>query len=356
MKIRGTFGTALFLLTVGGGAISCGGSPGSSVGSGGAVSVGGLGGIAGAGGSAGGGAGGSTAVAGGTSARGGAGAGGSTAVAGGTLDPPVAGYHRVFLQDFTTMASLQVNPWDMGSGIWIAHTPAAKDWFTFIDPVDNNNPFGIGDGQLTIRVAKRGYGDPNNWFSGYSGGLLSSMDGSGNGFAQQYGYFECSMWCPGGPNTWPAFWLLDRPSLIAPNKAGAEIDIVEEYGNWGTPPKDLQPDNYMATWHRWANGDGSDGGDEHAVSAPGLTAGYHRFGVDIEPDTIVWYYDRTEIWRTPTYDEAKRPMFLLLNLALGGGTYNNAAGDDYDWNLTPNPSDLKVAYVAVWASPNSPNY
>jgi hypothetical protein len=49
-------------------------------------------------------------------------------------------------------------------------------------------------------------------------------------------------------------------------------------------------------------------------------------------------------------------MFLLLNLALGGGTHNNAAGDDYDWNLTPNPSDLRVAYVAVWASPNSPNY
>jgi hypothetical protein len=35
------------------------------------------------------------------------------------------------------MASLQVNPWDMGSGIWIAHTPSAKDWFTFIDPVDD---------------------------------------------------------------------------------------------------------------------------------------------------------------------------------------------------------------------------
>jgi hypothetical protein len=49
------------------------------------------------------------------------------------------------------MASLQVNPWDIGSGIWIAHTLSAKDWFTFIDPVDNYNPFGIGDGQLTIQ-------------------------------------------------------------------------------------------------------------------------------------------------------------------------------------------------------------
>ena len=57
------------------------------------------------------------------------------------------------------------------------------------------------------------------------------------------------------------------------------------------------------------------------MSEPGLTAGYHRFGVDIEPDTIVWYYDRTEVWSASTYDEAKRPMFVLLDLALGGGTY-----------------------------------
>jgi beta-glucanase (GH16 family) len=262
----------------------------------------------------------------------------------------------VFLQDFTTMATLSVNPSTMGTGTWIAHTPSSQDWFTFIDPVDNFDPFGIGDGQLTIRVAKRGYGDPNNWFAGYSGGLLSSMDGAGNGFAQQFGFFEASMWCPGGPNTWPAFWLLDRPSLITSGTAGAEIDIVEEYGNWGTPPNDLQPDNYTTTWHRWANGNGSDEAQGSSVSEPGLTAGYHRFGVDIEPDTIVWYYDRTEVWSASTYDEAKRPMFVLLNLALGGGTYNNATATGYDWNLTPNPSDLRVDYVAVWASPNSPNY
>ena len=273
-----------------------------------------------------------------------------------TPDPPVTGYRIVFLQDFTTIVTLAVNPTNMGSGTWIAHTPSNKDWFTFIDPVDNYDPFGIGDGQLTIRVAKRGYGDPNNWFAGYSGGLLSSMDGAGNGFAQQYGFFEASMWCPGGPNTWPAFWLLDRPSLITPSIAGAEIDIVEEYGNWGTPPNDLQPDNYTATWHLWANGNGNDDGQDSAVSEPGLTSGYHRFGADVEPDYIVWYYDRTEVWRAPTYVEAQRPMFLLLNLALGGGTYNNATGTDYDWTLTPNPSDLRVAYVAVWASPNSPNY
>jgi len=165
-----------------------------------------------------------------------------------------------------------------------------------------------------------------------------------------------SMWCPGGLNTWPAFWLLDAMSLVTGGIAGAEIDIVEQYGNWGSPPDNADPNNYMATWHLWANGTGSNAGEGFPVAAPGLVDGYHQFGVDIEPDSIVWYYDRTEVARAPAYDEVKRPMYLLLNLALGGGTYNNAAHDGYDWNLTPDPSDLKVRYVAVWASPNSPNF
>jgi hypothetical protein len=298
-------------------------------------------------GAAGGGAG---AVGGGTGAMGG---GGSAASDGGSAIPaaPVAGYRLVFSQDFTTMTSLSVNASSLGSATWIAHTPTNGDWFTFIDPMGNLNPFGIGDGKLTIRVAKRGYGDPNNWFGGFSGGLLSTVDQSGTGFAQQYGWFEAEMWCPPGRNTWPGFWLNDRMSLTQ-GGPGAEIDILEQYGNWGSPGA-WDPDNYMATWHRWASPHTY---DASAIHKPGLTSGYHRFAVDIEPDNIIWYYDRVEVWRAPTYAEARHELYVLVNLALGGGTYNNAAGDGYDWSLTTDPTDLKVRYIAVWASPNSPNY
>jgi hypothetical protein len=264
--------------------------------------------------------------------------------------PPKRNYRLAWAQDFTILtdySQLKVSPGDtpIGSNTWYAHTPANLDWFTFIDPVSNYNPFGIGNGFLTIRVAKRGYGDPNNWFGGYSGGLLSSTDRHGAGFTQQYGYFEAAIWCPGGLNTWPAFWLTST--------GGAEIDVMEQYGNWGSPPNNAQPDNYVVTWHDW-NGEHRTNGAP--IRKPGLTQGFHTFGVDIEPDVIIWYYDRVEVWRAPTYDEAKSPFNVMVNLALGGGTYNNAAHNGYDWSLTPNPSDLKVKYVAVWASPNSPNY
>lgn len=267
-------------------------------------------------------------------------------------------YQQVWAQDFTkmtTLAQLGVSANNMGTGTWIAHKPGGGDWFTFADPTGDFHPFGVGNGYLTIRVQKDGH-DPNNWFAGYSGGLLSSLDGAGKGFAQQYGYFECSMWVPGGPNTWPAFWLLDAPAVTDKKLSAAEIDITESYGNWGTGPGQKPPGDPLedsVTWHRWTNpatGNGS------FTKEPGMTTGFHTYGCDVEPTGITWYFDRQKIWWAPIYPEAERPLYVLVNLALGGGNHNNAKGDNYEWNLTPNPSDLKVKYVAVWASPASPNY
>jgi hypothetical protein len=274
----------------------------------------------------------------------------------GPLNPK---HQSVFVQDFTQMKTLAVAPHLIGKGTWIAHTPSYSDWFAFADPSGDGDPFSLKGGYLTIRVQKDGH-DPNNWFAGYSGGLLSSMDEKGAGFAQKYGYFEASMQTPGGPNTWPGFWLLDAPTLTDKTLSeGAEIDITESYGNFGTgagqkPAGD--PEQNGLAWHRWGHNGAPGSGDGIFVKGPGITTGFHTYGVDVEPDFITWYFDRKQIWRIPTFASARRPMFVLVNLALGGGTHNNADGSAYDWALTPIPSDLKVKYIAVWSSPNSPNY
>lgn len=93
-------------------------------------------------------------------------------------------------------------PHDIGAGTWIAHTPSSQDWFTFQDPGPDFHPFHLGPDGLTIRVQKDCH-DPHYWFGGYSGGLLSSMDGHGKGFAQQYGYFEACLQTPGTPTPGP---------------------------------------------------------------------------------------------------------------------------------------------------------
>ncbi|MDB5327202.1 MAG: exsH 1 [Phycisphaerales bacterium] len=257
------------------------------------------------------------------------------------------------------MTSLSVSahgPIGPGGSTWVAHKPDGGDWFAFSDPAGKLSPFDVDSDGLTIRVQKNG--DPNNGFNGYTGGLLSSLDHDGNGFAQQYGYFEVSMQTPGGPNTWPAFWLLSRNGLVNPSIDVAEVDVTESYGNYGAGPNNSpagDPNVTTAAWHQW-NANGTQSSDGHPVEVGGFSTGYHTYGVDIEPTGLTYYVDRQVAWTAPIFEAAKQPMYVLLDLALGGGSYNNAAGTGYDWNLTPAINDLHVQYVSVWASPASPNY
>jgi len=281
------------------------------------------------------------------------------------LSPPsfASNYKLVFNQDFTTMTNLSqlgVNASTMGTGTWIAHTPTNQDYFTFENPSANYKPFGVGNGYLDIRVQQDG-NDPNNWFGGFSGGLLSSMDSSGAGFAQQYGYFECSMWTPGSPNSWPAFWLLSAPNLKNHSLPYmAEIDVMESYGNYKTGPNQTPPGNpnaYSVAWHNWGRNDSVPTSQEGIfLDETGLTSGYHSYGVDVEPTGINWYFDRQLVWHAAIFPAAQQPLLAMVNLALGGGNHNDSKGAAYNWALTPNPTDLKVQYIAVWASPHSPNY
>jgi beta-glucanase (GH16 family) len=268
-------------------------------------------------------------------------------------------YQMVWDQNFSAMTTQsQLNAVagsSMGTGTWVCHTPWNGDWFPFADPTGTTNPFSVGNGYLDIRVQQNA--STSNGFDGYTGGLLCSMDKYANGFAQKYGYFEASMKTPGGANTWPAFWLCSN--AIA-NGNSAELDVTESYGNWGAGKNNSpagNPNYTEATWHQWlgAGGQNSNGASE-LVSNPGLTAGYHTYGVDVEPTGISWYVDRQKFWTSPIFDAANQPLYVLLNLALGGGNYNNSNGTGYNWALTPSPSDLDIKYVAVWASPNSPNY
>jgi Glycosyl hydrolases family 16 len=288
--------------------------------------------------------------------------------------PPWGGdYKLVWSQDFTTMTSDDqigvVAGRSLGkSDIWISHYSNGMDDADFVDPHGHDQPFGIdgggkGSNYLTIRAQK----DPThaNGANGvFTCGTLSSQDTNGNGFAQQYGYFEASMWVPNvpsatnhdAPNTHPAFWVLAHNS--GASGGAAEIDATESYGNWGTGPKQNppgDPNNSSMTWHDWFK-DGSKNQSKNSfVNRPNMTTGFHQYGVDVEPTGITWYYDRQKVWSAPVYPDAQVPLGVLVTLALGGGNFNNPANNNYDFSLTADPSDMKVQYVAVWASPNSPN-
>ena len=63
----------------------------------------------------------------------------------------------------------------------------------------------VANGAATIAAQNTG--------SGWTGGVLSSVDSSINGFTQEYGYFEMRAQMPSGSGAWPAFWLPRRPPI-----------------------------------------------------------------------------------------------------------------------------------------------
>jgi beta-glucanase (GH16 family) len=76
---------------------------------------------------------------------------------------------------------------------------------------------------------------------------------------------------------------------------------------------------------------------------PDFSTDWHVFGLDWQPDVLIWYVDGVERWRyTDREYIPDRTMYILINLAVGG-----------DWPgspdaTTPFPSFYNIDYVRVW--------
>ncbi|MBY5398286.1 glycoside hydrolase family 16 protein [Rhizobium leguminosarum] len=230
-------------------------------------------------------------------------------------------YQLTFEESFD---SLDVSAWGERSSRWIAHTPWNGDFgdARFTDPAPGF-PFTTDQGFLKIEARKEADG---TWRSG----LLSSVNPKGEGFSQQFGYFEAKMKLPPGKGVWPAFWLigLDR------SKYTAEIDVLEYYGR--------APYEFSMGFHIWRQSQGGQnttGGYWQKVQDGILNSEYHTYGVDIQADKTSFYFDRQFIWSFDTPKEFHMPFYPLVNLALGSG-----------WPIdeTPNPSILLVDYIHVY--------
>jgi beta-glucanase (GH16 family) len=242
----------------------------------------------------------------------------------------VSKLRQTFAEEFD---ELSVSPWGPNTR-WIAHTPWAGDFgdARFADPRKGIFPFTIDNGMLRIEARKNNEG---KWESG----LLASADATGRGFSQQYGYFEMRAKLPKGKGVWPAFWLhtINDPKA----KSKVEFDVVEYYGH--------DPRKYQAAVHTWFFNPAADPGVPGPgtfvqVPADSLSDEFNTYGVLVRPDVVIFYLNRTEVWRTKTPTDLNRPLLILVNLALGSG-----------WPITetPNPSYMYVDYIRVYSEPGS---
>jgi beta-glucanase (GH16 family) len=231
-------------------------------------------------------------------------------------------YVLTFSDEFDTLSVSAAGP----NTRWTAHTPYGGDFgdARFVNPNPGREfPFSIENGVLRIEAHKDAAG---KWRSG----LLSSRNPRGQGFAQQFGYFEVRAKLPDGPGVWPAFWLLgvDRSDRFP------EIDVLEYYGH--------ATYQFHSGVHVWSKGGKSDFGDGTVtkVTPHALTQEFNTFGVEISADWTTFYFNGEQVWRTKSQPEFSQPMYILLNLALGSG---------WPIDQTPNPSLMYVDYVRAYA-------
>jgi len=159
------------------------------------------------------------------------------------------------------------------------------------------NPFSINNGVLTITASKTPTADLAV-LDGYqyTSGLLTTE----KSFAQLYGYFEIRAELPTGQGVWPAFWLLPASGAWPP-----ELDALESIGG----------NQIYQTSHTDETG---------APTATAFTtdlssvAAWHTYGVLWTASTLSFYVDGVEVASTPTPSDMNTPMYMLVNLAIGG--------------------------------------
>jgi beta-glucanase (GH16 family) len=189
-------------------------------------------------------------------------------------------------------------------------------------PTSAVNPFSIDNGVLTI-TAEQTPASIRSQVEGYA--YTSGMLTTHGSFAQTYGYFEIRADMPDDRGAWPAFWLLPEDGSWPP-----ELDVVEMRGQ--------DPNTVHVSVH--SNETGQQTSVSTAVSVAD-TAGFHTYGVLWQEDEIVWYFDDVAVARVDTPSDMHDPMYMLVNLAVGGMAGTPADG-------LPNGSDMKIDYIRAY--------
>ena len=236
----------------------------------------------------------------------------------------LTGYDLIFSDEFDKD---RISP-DGGRGPWFA--PIHYPWgVAKLEPPDGRT-YSVHDGILTIRASKD---FRDIWHSG----SIQTVDSKGQGFAQQYGYFEARMKFPAMPGAWPAFWLKSQRDAWEKTLTRTEIDIVEWYGG--------DPVGHHRTVHLWPADRPRPGditkqwwkGDYSKI--PDLPRVWHDYGALITPDWVIVYLDRKELARIKSLSEFRTPLYPLVSLELY----------EKDAPLATSPVDLAVDYVRVYA-------
>ena len=168
-----------------------------------------------------------------------------------------------------------------------------------------------GKGNLILRTKKDG--------DRYTCGAVRTR----GRFEHRYGYWVCRCKFPEQPGHWPAFWLqADGVGKVGDGgRDGTEIDVMEKPWRDDRTTQNLHWDGY---------------GKEHQstgtkFTVPGLSEGFHTFGLLWTTTEYVFYVDGHETWRSDAGGVSQVPQFAKLTEEIGewGGDITKANLPDY---------------------------
>ena len=185
------------------------------------------------------------------------------------------------------------------------------------------NPFSINNGVLTITATNTPTADLSLLHNyKYTSGLLTTE----KSFTQTYGYFEIKAELPSGQGVWPAFWMLPADGSWPP-----ELDVMEQIGG----SKVYQTSHYV-------DSSGATVATGFSSYVPTNATGFHTYGVLWTPTTLGWYVDGVEVATAATPSDMNKPMYMLVNLAIGGNWPGSAPS-----NFTS--AQMQVDYVRAYS-------
>ncbi|MGM0902164.1 MAG: glycoside hydrolase family 16 protein [Bacillota bacterium] len=143
-----------------------------------------------------------------------------------------------------------------------------------------------------------------------------------------YGKVEMRAKLPKGQGMFPAFWMMTNKE----NTWLPEIDILEMLGH--------KSDEIWMVLH-WLDENKKLKSVSNSIIGPDFSESFHTFGVEWLTDSIVWYIDGEERFRT-TEHIPKEEMYIYINTAIGGVWPGNPD------ETTEFPTFYEIDYVRVY--------
>jgi beta-glucanase (GH16 family) len=173
----------------------------------------------------------------------------------------------------------------------------------------------VADGVLTMTARRESHTSASGQTYDWTSCLLTTA----RSYAFQFGYLEERAMFPAPRGFWPSLWTWQAPGV----NAWVETNAYEYYS-----------DNHTALYMTHHSGSG---GSCKWTPPFDPSAGFHTYGVDIEPGGTTWFVDGTQVCNVPGTSTGRTNV--VDNLAVYSGVPPDAATTS---------ATKTVDYVRVW--------